>query len=178
MAIPVILSRNGMAVYPATIPEAIIDPTTGEPAQLGGHDVEYTINNQSADESGNFTVTAESLGAAISGHTHGLTDISGLEAAISDKAVVGHTHTIVNYIEAGGSTVTGDVEIRGTGNVQVSQRDNVITLRVTPYSVDTSETLTAANNDEYKIFVGTETEWAEFSANLAVGDKYIVFIRS
>lgn len=34
MAIPVILSRNGLTVYPATIPAAIIDPETGSSANL------------------------------------------------------------------------------------------------------------------------------------------------
>jgi hypothetical protein len=168
-------------VYPVTIADAIIDPNTGEPldfSSLGGAEMVYTINGNNADSNGNFTVTAESLGAAITGHTHGMSDINGLDTVLAGKAVVGHTHTIVNSIEAGGSTVTGDVELRGTGNIQVSQRDNVITLRVTPYSVDTTTSITASDSSEYKIFVGTEAEWAALSANIAVGDNYIVFIRS
>lgn len=176
--IKAISDGQGGYIYPVTIPDAIIDPNTGEPITLGSNEVEYTINNQHADSTGNFTVTAESLGAAVTGHTHSMVDISGLTAALATKAVVGHTHTIVNSIEAGGSTVTGDVEIRGAGNVQVSQRDNVITLRVTPYSTETTDSITTSSNDEYKVFIGTETEWTAFSANLAVGDKYLVFIRS
>ena len=43
MANTVILSRNGSTVYPATIPDAIIDPNTGKPFNFN---TEYTKNQK------------------------------------------------------------------------------------------------------------------------------------
>lgn len=177
MAIPVILSRNGISVYPATIPEAIIDPETGEPFNLG-RNMEYTINNQPADSNGNFTIDASDIGAAITGHTHAISDITNLQTALDGKAASGHTHTMVQTISVNGSSVTGDVVLQGSGNIQLVQNGNIITVRLTPHTVDTTRSLTSTDDTQYKVFVGTEEEWAAFSANLTTGEKYLVFIRS
>lgn len=168
----------GGYIYPVTIADAIIDPETGEPITLGGSEVAYTINNQSADANGNFTITAQSIGAAITGHTHAIADVDGLQTALDGCAVTGHTHTMVRALQVGGSTVTGDVILQGSGNVQLIQNGEVITIRVTPHAVNTTEALTSTDSSSYKVFIGTEAEWAAFVSGTTAGDKYLVFIRS
>ena len=177
MALPAYLSRNGVTVYPVTVPQAIIDPETGEPANLGSN-MTYTINGQQADANGNFTIDANDIGAAVTGHTHAISDVTGLQAALGGKAASGHTHTMVKSISIGGSSVTGDVVLQGSGNVQLVQNGNIITVRLMPHTVDTTRSITSTDDTQYKVFVGTEEEWATFSANLVTGEKYLVFIRS
>lgn len=168
----------GGYIYPVTIANAIIDPQTGEPITLGGSDVEYTINNQHADSSGNFSIDAEDIGAAITGHTHAIADVAELQDALDGKSATSHTHTMVHTLSVGGSTVTGDVVLQGSGNVQLIQTGNVISIRLTPHTVDTTNSITSTDNSQYKVFVGTEDEWTAFSANLVNNEKYLVFIRS
>ena len=139
MAIPVILSRDGVSVYPATIPEAIIDPTTGEPINLGGGMV-YTINGAPADQTGNFTITANDLTAAPASHTHEINDITGLQTALNNKSNSEHTHDMVSSIVVNNASVTGNVRLVGSGNVQIARSNNTITISITPYTVDVGST--------------------------------------
>jgi len=181
MAIPAYLSKNGVTVYPVTVPQAIIDPETGLPAQLGGADVEYTINNTHADENGNFTITGELVGAAAATHTHSISDVTNLQSALDGKANTGHTHTMVTGISVGGQIVTGSVQLRGTGNVRVTQTGTDINIAITPYTTDTSDTIADSNSNNslpVSIFTGTQDEWDAFKANMENDRRYIVFIRS
>lgn len=185
MAIPVILSRNGMSVYPATIPEAIIDPETGEPAKIGT-DMEYTINTQHADENGNFTITAQSIGAAVSNHQHTISDVSGLEATLNTKAASDHTHVMVSSVQIAGNTntITGPLTIQGTGNVNVTKTGaNSIQISITPYTTDIVGTIQDANSknsEPISVFTGTQAEWDAFSTSNAMqaNRRYLVIIRS
>lgn len=185
MAIPVILSRNGVSVYPATIPEAIIDPETGEPAKIGT-DMEYTINNQQANENGNFTITAQSIGAATSNHQHEISDISGLAATLNTKAASNHTHVMVNSVQVAGnaSTITGPLTIQGTGNVSVTKTGaNSLQISVSPYVTDIVGTVQDANSSNdapIAIFTGTQEEWDEFASSndMLANRRYLVIIRS
>lgn len=180
MAIPTLLSRNGVTVYPATIPQAIIDPETGKPANLGS-DMEYTINNTHADENGNFTITAESLGAATSNHTHQISSIEGLQDELNGKSETNHTHNVVTSVSVGGSSATGAINIVGTGNINVTKSAETITISVTPFEVDVTNAIADANTKNaasLKVFTGTRAEWDTFKATIPNGSRYIVFIRS
>lgn len=179
MAIPATFSRNGVTIYPVTIPQAIIDPETGEPAKLG-NDMDYTFNNTHADENGNFTITSELVGAAPAVHTHTIASVTGLQASLDGKSNSDHTHTMVTGIEADGSTVTGNVQLRGTGNVQVSQSGSNLNITITPYLTDRTASLIDVNssNDPIHVFVGTDEEWLNFRANMAENTRYLVLIRS
>lgn len=183
-----ILKQGSNSVYPVTIANAIIDPETGEPITLGGgSDVTYTINNQSADANGNFTITAQSINAAISGHTHGITDVAGLQTALATKADANHTHTMVTGVQVSGSTavITGPVTLQGTGNINVTKSGaNALQIAVTPYTTDTVGTMQDANTSntvrDIAVFTGTLAEWNTFAQNgsMATGKRYLVIIRS
>lgn len=179
MAIPAILSKNGVTIYPATIPQAIIDPETGEPANLGS-DMEYTINSQTADENGNFTVTGELVGAANAVHTHDIADINNLQTTLDGKSNTNHTHTMVTGINVNNATVTGNVRLKGVGNVSLSQSEDSISISITPYLTDTTNAIDDANsnNDPMRVFVGTNTEWLAFKSTMPEGVRYLVLIRS
>ena len=178
MAIPTLLSRNGVTVYPATIPQAIIDPETGEPANLGS-DMEYTINNQSADENGNFTITAQSLGAAQTNHTHAIANVTGLQDELDGKSTSNHTHDVVTGLTVGSTKLTGDLRIVGTGNVSCTASGNDINISITPYTTERSTSIhDAVNDDGYELFVGTQAEWDTFRQTMQNGKNYLVLIRS
>lgn len=180
MATPMILSKNGITIYPATIPQAIIDPETGLPAQLGGADVEYTINNQPADNEGNFTITAVDLGAASANHTHPISTIEGLQDALDGKASSNHTHNVVTSISVNGVSATGSINIVGTGNVDITKSAETINIAITPFEVDVTQAMSDANsnNDAIHIFTGTMSEWERFKQTISDNTRYIVFIRS
>ena len=182
MAIPAYLSKNGVTVYPVTVPQAIIDPETGLPAQLGGADVEYTINNTHADENGNFTITGELVGAAAATHTHSISDITNLQSALDGKANTGHTHIMVTGIEVNGSTATGSVQLIGTGNVVINQNGADISIGITPYTTDMTATIMDGNTNSTPtgicVFTGTQNEWDTFKTTIEEGERYLVFIHS
>ena len=171
-------------VYPVTITDAIIDPTTGEPidfSAVGGSDVEYTINGQSADANGNFTITNVLVGAAAASHAHVISDVTGLQDALNGKSDTNHTHTMVTAISVGGSSVTGAVQLRGTGNVKITQNSTTLNITITPYATDVSETIVDSNEDNdlpLSVFTGTEAEWEAFKSSMENDRRYLVFIRS
>ena len=176
----------GGYVYPVTITDAIIDPQTGEPidfSALGAQEVEYTINNQHADANGNFTITAASLNAAAATHTHYISEISGLQSALNGKSNTDHTHIMVTSIGLEGSTVTatGNVQIKGIGNVVLSQSGNVISIAITPYMTAVAPDITDSNANEsiaIGLFTGTQEQWDAFKASMPNNKRYLVFIRS
>lgn len=171
----------GGYIYPVTIANAIIDPETGEPITLGESDVEYTINDEHADSNGNFSIEAGDIGAAISGHTHAIADITGLSASLEGKAPLVHPHTMVTGISVGGSTVTGDVQLVGTGNVVISQTGSNLSIGITPYTADMSDTIVDGNTNNSTalgVFTGTQEEWDTFKSTISEGARYLVFIHS
>ena len=100
------LKYKGKLILPRTSIECVYDPATGMPIDLskfatsGDSGKTFTINNNSADSNGNFTITAEGIGAAAVDHTHSL---ASLGAAASDHshtlsslgaAAADHTHTL------------------------------------------------------------------------------------
>lgn len=177
MANTVILSRNGSTVYPATIPDAIIDPNTGKPFNFN---TEYTINNLSADETGNFTLTHTSLGAAAEQHTHAISDVTDLQITLDNKSNIDHTHAVVTGIQINESTLTGDIKIEGKGNISVSKVRNNVIISITPFVADIANEIVDSNTNEepFQVFVGTEAEYEAFKANMVEGKRYLVFIRS
>lgn len=180
-SIKAISDGNGGYIYPVTIADAIIDPTTGEPiSSLGGSDVEYTINNQSADSNGNFTITAASLDAAILGHTHSISEINDLESALASKAATGHQHDVVQSLNVNGSTITGNIRVLGAGNVVTSASGDTITITITPYTTALAQTMqdTASGSTAFRVFIGTTEEWENFKSSITNGQRYMVYIRS
>lgn len=171
---------NGGYIYPVTIANAIIDPATGNPITLGGSDVEYTINNQSADSNGNFTITAASVDAAAASHTHAIADITGLQAELDGKSAADHVHNCVRSVIVGGSTATGDIQIKGAGNITATQNGTTITVTVTPYTADLAQTMydNKSGAAAFRVFVGTQAEWDSFKSSVSNGQRYIVYIRS
>lgn len=192
--IQAISDGNGGYIYPVTIANAIIDPETGEPAQLGGSDMVYTITAGTGagatliepDSNGNFTVTAADLGAAAATHSHAVSDITGLQDALDGKSGISHTHDMVSSIVVGGSTVSGEVQIVGTGNVAATRSGNTITLSITPFTSDVGSTFADGNPGDGQntpapagIFTGTREEWDAFKVSgMSNGQRYIVFIRN
>ena len=187
--IQAISDGQGGYIYPVTIAAAIIDPETGAPITLGGggSDVDYTINNQSADANGNFTITAQSINAAVSGHTHEITDVTGLQTVLATKANADHTHTMVTGVQVSGSTavITGPVTLQGTGNINITKSGiSTLQISVTPYATDTVGTMQDANASntvrDIAVFTGTLAEWNTFaqSGSMVTGKRYLVIIRS
>ena len=176
----------GGYIYPVTITDAIIDPETGEPidfSALGAQEVEYTINNQHADANGNFNITAISLEAAPATHTHYISEITGLQAALNGKSNTDHTHIMVTSIGLEGSnvTATGNVQLKGVGNVVLSQVGNAISIAITPYMTAVAPAITDSNSNEsldIGLFTGTQAEWDAFKASMPNNKRYLVFIRS
>ena len=86
------LKLKGKYILPRTSIECVYDPKTGQPIDLSkiisiNPDAikTYTINGKSADNSGNFNITAGDVGAAASNHTH--------TASAIGAAAIDHTHT-------------------------------------------------------------------------------------
>ena len=114
----------------------------------------------------------------LQNHTHKLSDISGLETTLTSKSDVGHTHDMVTGLQVNDTLLTGFIQISGANNVVVSQSNNNIDIKLTPYTTDITESLLDLNNNEYKIFVGTQMEWDEIKDSLPNNTQYLVFIRS
>ena len=139
----------------------------------------YTVNGKFADASGNFQINREDIGAAADEHEHEVSAINGLSAELSCKADADHTHEMVTGITIGGNTLTGNVQLSGIGNVEVEQVNDNIQINVTPFTADkTNSILDPQSGDAYKIFVGTEQEWAAFKETLPDDSRYLVFLRS
>lgn len=181
----------GGYVYPVTITDAIIDPQTGEPidfSALGAQEVEYTITAVGgggstvlhADENGNFTVTAVQLGAAVTGHTHGISDITNLQSTLETKENKVHSHDVVTSIVVNNTTLKGDVKLVGLGNVVCSTVGDTINISITPYTTAQTGALYDAvhTTENYELFIGTESEWETFKETMANNKRYLVFIRS
>lgn len=147
----------------------------------GGGDstVPYTVNGTFADENGNFTVDPAVIGAAEVEHTHEISEVVNLTETLANKAAIDHTHTMVSSLDVNGNALTGDVQLKGSGNVRITQVSNTIDVSITPYLSDTTDTIREmSTNTQYKVFIGTEHEWLEFKQTLPENSHYLVFIRS
>jgi hypothetical protein len=138
----------------------------------------YTINGMNADDVGNFSITADSLSAALSDHTHTISQISGLQTSLNNKSSIGHTHEmisglVVNSIES--PTLTGTVILSGGENINISANGNILNIDAIPFTTNLTDSITDISDESsIKIFSGTLDEW-----NLLIKDesvKYLVFI--
>ena len=86
MATKVQLTLKKKPIWPATSIDNLFDPVTGKKADLSKiiSVTDYKINNKAA-VNGNFTITAQDVGAATATHTHTAADVGA--------AAANHTHT-------------------------------------------------------------------------------------
>ena len=153
----------------------------------GGGDasISYTVNGSFPDENGNFTITTDSINAAETVHTHQMSDVVNLTTTLDTKSDVNHTHAMVTSINVNNEELSGNVQLIGERNVEITQEikndsQSQITVGITPYTSDTTESIIDSNlqNTSYKFFVGTKSEWDDFKATISNNENYIVFLRS
>jgi hypothetical protein len=94
MAIPVILSRNGQTVYPATIPDAIIDPNTGSPVDLNAG---ITAQEKSDIITSAVAAVPPVTSVASAGIASGVTDTVKNDIIASASAAAAGNNTPVGY---------------------------------------------------------------------------------
>ncbi len=142
-------------------------------------DVNYTINGAEADENGNFTISAESVGAAEAGHQHGIADVENLPESLDGKSDTAHTHELVSGITVDGETISGELTLEAGENLLLSVAGQVLTLTPEPFAADATASVAdanAANTEPLKVFSGTQAEWDAFAKESGV--RYLVFIRN
>jgi hypothetical protein len=145
----------------------------------GGAEIQWKINDQSADENGNFNITPEMVGAAPSDHGHIMADIDGLAEEFASKSPVGHSHDLVSGIAVEGveqSPITSTAIVKGSSHLLVTADGNTINLQALPYSLIMSESLKniANGTDDVKMFIGTTVEWEAFVKDPAI--QYMVML--
>lgn len=158
------------------------DPVLGKLRESDGASsaaeaVDYTINGEQPDESGNFEVTAESIGAAESIHNHNISAVENLQTELDGKADAVHTHELVSGVVVGGETVSGELTLAASDNMLISVSGQVVTLMTEPFAEDSAESVSdanAANPDPLKVFSGTRAEWDAFAKESGV--RYVVFL--
>jgi hypothetical protein len=137
--------------------------------------IDYTFNGASADADGNFTVTAASVGAAASTHTHAISDVTDLQATLDGKAATTHTHDFITGITVGGDTFSDELTIVTQGELLTSVAGQVLTLTAElPTESSATALVDAADSATMKMFVGTQSEWDSFTPD--ANTKYIVYI--
>ena len=140
--------------------------------------VDYTINGEPPDENGNFSISAEGIGAAEATHQHDIADVENLQESLAGKSDSGHTHELVSGITVSGETVSGELTLEPSGNLLVSAAGQVLTLTPEPFAADAAASVAdanVANPEPLKVFSGTQTEWDAFTKETGV--RYLVFIR-
>lgn len=144
----------------------------------GGGDMVYTINNLAADEDGNFSLTASSLGAAAIGHGHVISDITGLQDSLDDKAAEDHTHEeYVSGLTVDGETAHGECSLVAGNNVVLEKSGNTISIGVDSDSYVGGiavQNISTTSNDVVETFIGTAAQWSAFTK--VAGKKYLVYI--
>lgn len=158
------------------------DPVLGQLRESDGANsaaeaVDYTINGEQPDESGNFEVTAESIGAAESIHNHNISAVENLQAELDGKADTTHTHELVSGVVVGGETVSGELTLEPSDNMLISVSGQVVTLMTEPFAADATASVAdanAANTEPLKVFSGTRAEWDAFAKESGV--RYVVFL--
>lgn len=159
----------------------IRDPITGNitvTANGGGASMVYTINNVGADENGNFTLTASSLGAAAIDHSHVISDVAGLQDSLDDLATVDHTHPeYVSGLTVNGETAHGECSLVAGNNVVLEKSGNTISIGVDSDSYVGGiavQNISTTSNDVVETFIGTAAQWSAFTK--VAGKKYLVYI--
>lgn len=158
------------------------DPVLGQLRESDGANsaaeaVDYTINGEQPDESGNFEVTAESIGAAESIHNHNISAVENLQSELDGKADAVHTHELVSGVVVGGETVSGELTLEPSDNMLISVSGQVVTLMTEPFAEDSAESVSDANTanpEPLKVFSGTLAEWNAFAKESGV--RYVVFL--
>lgn len=139
--------------------------------------VDYTINGEQPDENGNFTISAESIGAAESEHQHNIADVENLRESLDGKSDSGHTHELVSGITVNGETISGELTLESSGNLLISAAGRVVTLTPEPFATDATESVADANSanpEPLKVFSGTRAEWDAFTKESGI--RYVVFL--
>jgi hypothetical protein len=142
-----------------------------------GGEINYTINGQEPDESGNFAVTAAGVGAAEDVHAHIIADVTGLQSALDDKSDAEHSHELVGSVAVGGETVSGEITLEASDNILLSASGQEITITGEPYAVTVAASIpdsNTSNTEPVKIFSGTQADWDAFTPESNV--RYVVFI--
>lgn len=137
----------------------------------------YTVNGENADENGNFSITAESLGASETEHLHEIGDVNGLQTALNGKSDSNHTHMLVSGINVNGTTVSSSVTLDAGNSVLISKAGQKLTITAEPYEFGSESALPDANEANslpLKVFSGTRAEWDAFEKSSEA--KYIVFL--
>lgn len=156
---------------------SLVDPETGK---LINFNTVYTINNQEADEDGNFTLTPDILSSAAMQHNHNIADINELQVTLDGKSNIDHQHNVVTSIKVNDIALTGNVKLEGKGNINISKQMNNINISVTPFIADIANEIQDSNENEmpFNTFIGTEEEYEQFKNTMIEGKRYIVLIRS
>lgn len=143
-----------------------------------GGDMVYTVNNLAADEDGNFTLTASSLGAAAIDHSHVISDITGLQDSLDDKAELEHSHEdYVSGLTVNGETARGECSLVAGNNVILEKSGNTISIGVDSDSYVGGiavQNISTTSNDVVETFIGTAAQWSAFAK--VAGKKYLVYI--
>lgn len=165
-------SENGALVQMA------IDQN-GNVLSVGNPAINYTINGIQADDNGNFSVTYSDIQAASDSHTHVISDITGLQDSLDGKAIANHTHQLVSGFSINGESqpaITDIAILNGSDHIRLTTVGNTINFEAVPFETSMTPTvLNATNNtDEIKFFVGSNSDWTNFSKES--GSNYIVFL--
>ena len=158
--------------------ESTYDSLLGELRETDASDaIDYTVNGAPPDDDGNFTITAEGIGAAAEDHRHDIADVADLQDSLDGKSNVDHTHELVSGVTVNGETVSGALTLAAADNMQISIAGQVVTLTPEPFAADAAATVTDANTtntEPLQMFSGTRAEWDAFTKTSGV--RYIVFL--
>jgi hypothetical protein len=138
---------------------------------------EYTINNNAADNNGNFEITAEGLGAANAQHTHEIVDVTDLQSTLDGKSPTSHTHQLVQSLVVGDQSISNAVKLQAGDNVSLETVLNTININVNAQAAGAAaavQNLATADGGTVKVFIGTESQWTAFTKETGV--KYLVYI--
>lgn len=168
-------SSEGQVMIRATSNGVVVTDSAGNTRPLAGQT--YTINNNPADASGNFTITGTELNAAEVVHTHKIDDIVDLQAQLDNKAPINHTHQLVQKIIVGDHTVSDTVKLIAGDNVTLEAVLNNIEINVNAQTAGAAaavQNLATSNGSTVKVFLGTASQWESFVKETGV--KYLVYI--
>lgn len=125
-----------------------------------GGGIEYTVNGEKADSTGNFIVNGDTTNAAAKEHTHTvLKDVTDLDTVSSLYADKNHTHDLVTGIKVNNTTLTNNVSISAGSNINISEANGKIKIDAVPYTHSSTSKVISSNNKEVKFFTGTQSEW-------------------
>ena len=168
-------SSEGQVMIRATNNGVVVTDSDGTTRPLAGQT--YTINNNHADASGNFTITGAELNAAEIIHQHKISDVTDLQTRLDNKAPIEHTHQMVQKITVGDHTISDTVKLIAGDNVTLEAVLNNIEINVNAQAAGAAaavQNLATANGSTVKVFLGTLSQWEAFTKESGV--KYLVYI--